>query len=85
MNIEIPIIDRIRTVMKVEIGNSKLRGRSVNNPLYMVIMNPSRLPMNIPMKLLLNTNTNASYQYTDYIKFIVTPNARYIAISLVYS
>jgi len=71
--------------MKVERGNSKARGRSVNSPRCIVIMNPSRLPINIPMKLLLNTNTNASYRYIDYIKFLVTPNARYIAISLVCS
>ena len=77
--------ERINTVMKVDIGNSKLRGRSVNSPLCIVIMNPSRLPMNIPMKLLLNTNTNASYRYIDCIRLLVTPNARYIAISLVYS
>ena len=71
--------------MKVERGNSKLRGRSVNNPLYIVIMNPSRLPTNIPMKLLLNTSTNASYRYIDCMRLLVTPNALYTAISLVYS
>lgn len=71
--------------MNVEIGNSKLRGRSVNNPLCIVIMNPSKLPTNIPIKLLLNTSTNASYRYIDYMRVLVTPNALYIAISLVYS
>lgn len=71
--------------MKFCSGNRNVSGRSVNSPLYIVMMNPIRVPTMSPIRLLVNTKTKASYLQILIIKALVIPRALYTVISFVCS
>lgn len=68
--------------MNCKYGKTNLIGSCVNNARCIVIVKPITDPMTNPMKLLLNTSTNASLTYMKIISALVRPRLRRIAISL---